>query len=151
MSTRCQVKILNCFSDLTDIANTEGVLLYHHCDGYPSFMGPYLERVLDKASEYLIRVNKECWWDDERVAAMMVLLSSVDSSTPVLPWEVAGIDSSQDHIPSFQPSYVLHGDIEFLWVVILGEDDGEYDIKCFDLNKDEKVSIGKEIDWRAEI
>lgn len=129
MSTRCQIEI--CYED-----GEIGCLLYHHSDGYPSFMEKKLKAFLDKAYEYLTEKGYPYWWDPERVGALLILFSVEDYTTPILPYSTNRPDKWSDGvkdyrvnsgIPIFQPSIQYHGDIEFVWKVVLKRD-GKYEI-----------------------
>ena len=52
----------------------KGAILYHHCDGYPSWMGPELESKLRAAKGELKKAGYPDWWDSERVGALIVNL-----------------------------------------------------------------------------
>ena len=156
MSTRCQVKLVwghlkKDFANTEEMLKCESVILYHHSDGYPSFMGLYLEKMIGRVATYLEAQGVPYWWDDERVSACMILMSVASYSEPVLPWEVAGFPPSEHRmriggsVPSFHPSAAWHGDIEYVWLVQLGPENGEFKVRCFEPN------LETEIDWRAEV
>jgi len=133
-STRCQVAIYDAFD-----TKKPGVLLYHHSDGYPDFMLPLLEKFLHKTYEVLKNAGYPYWWDSERVGAVMIWLSSEDYSEPLLPNSTNRLDhyeSGKDTpyrpnggVPVFQPTTIMHDDIEYLYKVYLKEKDGEFEIK----------------------
>jgi hypothetical protein len=115
-------------------------VLYHHCDGYPSYMGPELERILQAAKQALDRSNSPNWWDGERVGALMITLS-VDGEL-------------YESVPRFKPCLNLHGDIDYLWRVFLGPKVGAYEIQCFRVDHDWNKDVIKHlepVDWRKEI
>lgn len=80
MSTRCNIEIYD-----YDLPDTHNALLYHHSDGYPEFMRGKLERFLKAAYKKLKDIGREYWWDAERVAAVMLLLSVEDYREPMEP------------------------------------------------------------------
>ena len=143
--------------------NAPTVRLYHHGDGYPSFMGPKLERFMKAISKILApyRVG-----DSEYVAALMVKLASDDYNGPAEPntqpvedWIIQhnGMLGSKSLLPFFLPTCVLHWDIEYLWVIKLGgKGKKRYKIECYipQFSWGEGVPtelIGrKKINWRAE-
>jgi hypothetical protein len=115
-----------------------GVILYHHWDGYPAWMGPELDRILKQVKTTLNTAGFSYWWDSERVGALMIKLSA-DST-------------SYNGVPRFQPCTALHGDIDYLWRVLLGTS-GEYDIQCFRVNVDwetGRIRSTQPIEWRKE-
>jgi len=118
----------------------KGAVLYHHHDGYPSWMGPELERILKTVKQELDQAGYSYWWDSERVAALMVKLSADDSEF-------------YKGVPRFQPCLNLHIDINYLWRVFLGPKDGAYDIQCFSIvvgwDKD-MIETLEPVDWRKE-
>ena len=119
----------------------KGVVLYHHWDGYPSWMGPELERILQAAKKELAKARRLYWWDSERVGALMIKLSA----------DGKGCDR---HVPRFKPCVELHRDIEYLWRVFLGPKDGEYEIQCASISHDWKRDVIEHlepVDWRKEI
>ena len=104
MSTRCHVEIC-------DGSAGDGVLLYHHSDGYPSFQRPKLHRYLEGAFARLTAAGYPYWWDSERVAALLVMLSAGNYEKPAEP-EANGV-------PVYQPAHSVHGDIEWFYSVLL--------------------------------
>jgi hypothetical protein len=145
MSTRANIELYDGWEEDRGqrkvILWTKGAVLYHHCDGYPSWMGPELERILQAVKRELDKAGFPYWWDSERVGALMVKLSADDSEF-------------YKGVPHFKPCLELHGDIEYLWRVFLGPKDGEYDIQCFEIAHDwEKDVIKwlKPVDWGKEV
>ena len=144
MSTRANIELYDGWKKENEIGKRtvwkKGVLLYHHCDGYPSWMGPELERKLKETEEELKKAGYPYWWDSERVGALIVKLSP-------------SADELHGGVPTFQPCLDLHGDIEYLWRIFLGPEDGEYEIQCFrvtwDWEKDEIKGL-EELNWREE-
>lgn len=138
-STRCQIELYTAFEDGTVEKKPEAVL-YHHSDGYPDFMKPKLERFLKATYELMKKAGHGYWWDGERVAAVMIMLSAEDYSQPLIPYSTNRPDhyasgASMDAvyrpnggIPVFQPACQRHGDIEYLYKVIIGPKDGDYKI-----------------------
>src|ERR1039458_10039215 len=137
MSTRCNVEIYDSF-------NTEnpGAMLYHHSDGYPDFMMGKLDRFLKATFEYLTEAGYSYWWDSERVASILILLSIEDYKNPLKPFSTDRANKydiknpTQEYridggVPVFQPCMKLHRDIEFVWRVYLGDTNGEVTVKCF--------------------
>jgi len=163
MSTRCQVQLIDIWGEEEKKHQSVGAMLYHHMDGYPEFMGPYLEKMLKAIYEFLEKAGYPYWWDSERVAACMVLFSAMDYDKPVLP-EKRKIEEDQINkqfgkrkyfnsgVPYFQPSQELHSDIEYLWKIILLEK-GEFEIKCHPVrfNLQDEIKIETEIDWKEDI
>ncbi len=132
MSTRANIELYD--------GVHRGVMLYHHCDGYPSWMGPELERKLKQAQAGLDEAGYPYWWDSERVGALIVKLSANESDL-------------HKNVPTFQPCLNQHGDIEYLWRVYLGPGNGEYEIQCFRVSWDwEKGAIKRldKVDWKEE-
>ena len=83
MSTRCQVKVMG-----TDVNGSHAFTLYHHCDGYPSYMLPIIGKAYtDK-------------WQAERPGKAAAMLCAADPT---------GYEVEQGHS--------LHGDIEYYYVV----------------------------------
>ena len=122
------------------------VVLYHHCDGYPSWMGPELERILKAARRELHRAGYPYWWDSERVGALMIKLSA-DSDF-------------YKGVPRFNPCLDFHGDIDYLWRVFLGPYDRrkpkvlKYEIQCFSITHDwekDVIQHQEPVDWREEV
>ncbi|GIK43877.1 MAG: hypothetical protein BroJett011_77100 [Chloroflexota bacterium] len=104
-------------------------------------MGPRLEELLKQVKEALDKAARSYWWDSERVGALMVKLSSDE-------------DEAKKGVPAFQPCLELHLDIEYLWRVFLGPEDGEYDIQCFSISHDWDKDVIKsleQVDWRQEV
>ena len=83
MSTRCQVKVTG-----TDFNNSPDISLYHHCDGYPSYMLPLIGQA------YI-----DCW-QAGRVGKAAAMLCANDPT---------GYEIEQGND--------LRGDIEYYYVV----------------------------------
>jgi hypothetical protein len=129
MSTRCNVEIYDSYP------SEPGAMLYHHSDGYPDFMRGKLERFLTAAYRHLQEAGYPYWWDSERVAAVIVLLSVEDYDEPLRPFSTdradryePGANKYRHLVPVFQPCLHRHGDIEYVWRVILGPKQGEFTI-----------------------
>ena len=125
-----------------DDGTLRGVILYHHCDGYPSWMGPELERKLKQAQAELNEAGYPYpyFWDSETVGALIVKLS-VDE------------DGEHKNVPTFQPCLSMNEDIEYLWQVHLGPKRGEYEIRCFRVSWDSETGEIEQldkVDWREE-
>lgn len=157
MSTRCQVSMHTCnigqtFKDgktgktititvdwlLGRLAKDRNgsVLLYHHYDGYPSSQLVKIAKFLDEIDARLKTLGFPYWWDNERVAALMVALSACHSDPELLserrfkratqaardaemakPGRMLSLPPSG--YPMYQPSGRLHGDVEWLYDVFL--------------------------------
>lgn len=134
MSTRCNVRIYDRYQTgpQGDTEERLGVVLYHHHDGYPTFMHGKLKRFLDQAYFYLKDAGYPYWWDSERVGAVLIALSIEDYELPIKPFTtVRARDNARPYngVPTFQPCVNLHGDIEYVWNVVLwGEK--SYAITC---------------------
>lgn len=142
MSTRANIELYDNWKPNREGPNRwrRGVILYHHSDGYPKWMGPELEEKLEEAKEELDKAGYPYWWDSERVGALMVKLSADESPL-------------HKNVPTFQPCLEHHGDIEYLWRVFLGPKGGEYEIRCFEIAYDwesDQIKNLTEIDWRKE-
>jgi hypothetical protein len=119
----------------------KGVVLYHHYDGDPTWMGPELEHQLRRAKTTLVRQKLRYWWDSERVGALIVKQSVAQ-------------DGVNKGVPRFHPGLELHGDIDYLWRVFLGPEVWQYDIQCFRVKHDwEKDLILRlePVDWRQAV
>jgi hypothetical protein len=147
MSTRCNIEIYD--YDLPDTCNA---MLYHHSDGYPEFMRPKLERFLKAAYKKIKDTGHAYWWDAERVAAAMILLSVEDYEEPMEPGRKSDPDPfpvapiplgpaaaqrgrPDNGIPAFLPCVRRHGDIAFIWKVYLKKD-GAFEIRCEPTRRD---------------
>ena len=144
MSTRANIELYDGWEESNSLGKStiwkKGALLYHHCDGYPSWMGPELERKLKEAEEELKEAGYPYWWDGERVGALIVKLS-------------ANGDELHRGIPAFQPCLDLHGDIDYLWRVFLGPKEGKYEIECLSVTHDwekDQIEHLERVDWRKE-
>ena len=92
MSTRCQVQVIQ--EGLSDLAGGEWedkVTLYHHSDGYPSYMLPKIKEAFDKYG---------VGWEAGRAGKVASFLCAVDPG-------------------EFEPedSHELHDDIEYYYVL----------------------------------
>jgi hypothetical protein len=156
MSTRCNVEIYDGFN-----RESPGAMLYHHSDGYPSFMAGKLDRFLKAAYEYLTDSGYSYWWDSERVAAVLIALSIEDYTNPLKPFSTDRVNRydtqnpSKEYrtdggVPVFQPCLRLHGDIEYVWRVYL-TGSGEFTVKCFRANHNGNgITVGSEVDLTKE-
>jgi hypothetical protein len=142
--------------DNYDEQDKPGAMLYHHSDGYPDFMGQKLTDFLDGTYERLEKAGYPYWWDSERVAAMLVLLSAEDydeakdpgsKGTPFFGRRFKSFDDYKKErpnygVPVFQPAMVTHGDVEYIWKVHLHNKNGKFDIKCCEAGN------GDEVEWK---
>lgn len=127
MSTRCHIEFMR--------GRRIDTRLYHHSDGYPSFMLPKIVRFLEHAA-CLVTKSPCRWWDSERLAAIFIAWSIGDYYGPSLnPDE--GIKFRKDKgngsgwgVPVFQPCLLRHGDIEYIWRINPYEN-GKATIRCF--------------------
>ena len=143
MSTRANIELYTCWEPEHKryIETRKEVVLYHHHDGYPAWMGQELERILDQAKVTLEQAGYAYWWDGERVGALMVKLSADDTEY-------------YQSVPRFQPCLKPHIDIEYLWRVFLGPNAGTYKIYCYEISHDwlsGEVDSLKPVNWRAVI
>lgn len=116
MSTRATIELYNRRRTSTDEMIDElGVSLYHHHDGDPVHLGPKLEQSIEQAKRTLHVAGKTCWWDSERIGALIISQS---------------VDEQSDYgaIPFFQPCGFKHKDISFVWRVYIGPEFGHYEI-----------------------
>lgn len=112
MSTRCQTKVIEGQKESTEQCN-EDITLYHHCDGYPTWMVP----LFYKAYQFGITPFVPEWEKDNPKAV----------PTDVCQWQAfrGGYAASMlCHIDprGFQPenSHELHGDIEWYYKLYVG-------------------------------
>jgi hypothetical protein len=122
MSTRCNIAIYDNYNQ-----KDPGARLYHHCDGYPSFMVKKLTDFLD----YIAKIdNYKFNFDSESVAAMMIVLSIEDYEVPLLPFSTDRLDAydlmrpemkyrANNGLPVFEPCIKNHGDIAYTYKVNL--------------------------------
>lgn len=139
-STRAQIELYTTY-EYGDVSRKPEVTLYHHSDGNPEFMQPKLERFLKTAYAYMKARGYGYWWDAERVGAVMIMLSAEDYKEPHLPYSTKrddrydskkGFDSPyrpDSGIPVFQPACQLHGDLDYIYKVVLSKTEGDYTIK----------------------
>lgn len=127
MSTRCHIEFM--------WGRKIDVRLYHHSDGYPSFMLPKIVRFLEQAAN-LVTKSPCRWWDGERLAGIFVAWSIGDYYKPSLdPDERLTFCEDKGNgsgwgVPVFQPCLERHGDIEYLWRINPYEN-GKATIMCF--------------------
>jgi len=147
MSTRANIEFYDDWGKWDNKRRKEdwhlGARLYHHSDGYPSFMYRKIERFLQKVKKILTREKRPYWWDSERVSALFVSLGrgkyGVPEENPSEPDE----DYKKyggNYIPRFQPSQEIHGDIEYL-----------YRIKLKDEGLGTKLGKKDDRDYRIEV
>jgi len=138
MGTRCMVLVVDDYTPLPDalkgggrissaeLQGVEGVLLYHHMDGYPEAMLPALRRFLIHAHS-LVTEGPCYWWDCERVAAIIVGASvgkymhpdyNPDNNETAREWG-GRKNGTGWGVPRFQPCCLPHDDIEYLYLVEL--------------------------------
>jgi len=122
MSTRCCIEMYDKYAP-----QKPGARLYHHCDGYPSFMKKKLTDFLTAISKIK---NYRFNWDSEPVAAMMIVFSIEDYEQPLLPYSTDRLDHydllqpdkpyrAAGGLPVFEPCLENHGDIDYLYKVTL--------------------------------
>jgi len=177
MSTRCHVELWDAWYKDAPIRGMNphgsktiltklGVRLYHHSDGYPSFMRPKLKKFLPAAYEYLKEAGYSYWWDSERVAAVLIALSIEDYSEPLKPFStdrdnryvscVERGDSPErpyrtnGGVPVFQPCMEIHGDVEYIWKVTLGPEEGAFKISYRTPTMKELGYTDEEIETRKQ-
>lgn len=124
--------------DKTQVQSRLGLRLYHHSDGYPSFMRKKLKTFLTRTYEFLKEAGYPYWWDSERVGATLILLSAEDYYEPLIPFStdrdtryVSGSDKPyrpDGGVPVFQPCHEEHSDVEYVWKVVLGPEQGKFKI-----------------------
>jgi hypothetical protein len=135
MSTRCHIELHDKYNDAEQI----GVRLYHHSDGYPSFMGEKLNKFLPAAYEFLKEAGHPYWWDSERVGAVLIALSMEDYYEPLKPFSTdrangytpgnRGVHRPDGGVPVFQPCLEEHDDVVYIYKVVLdSETEGKYQI-----------------------
>jgi hypothetical protein len=120
MSTRCQIEFYDEYNVTTETFSECTARIYHHSDGYPSYIVPslhWLEKLLSKPiSNYGTRQTDTAW-----VAAEFVVQHRLrsDQKTPKhYTTQFAGGYRSHGCV------YIdnqIHGDIEYLYRVICAE------------------------------
>ena len=137
MSTRCNITL---HREGQKPEGNDGVILYHHSDGYPDFQLRKIVDFLEDASKKLSMLGYSYWWDPSRVSAMMVFLSAGRYESPGLPnpdcWEKKQQATANHEFmkyeeqnalgygyPVYQPTSGLHGDIEYIYRIFLGSED----------------------------
>lgn len=108
MSTRCNIIVQDADSKYT---------LYHHCDGYPEYVGVCLYKALYE------RIQKHKY---EAFEIVNMLVKA----------QLEGIDTS------YELTFGLHGDIEYLYVVDLNFKT----IRCYSVENWEGLDVHEEID-----
>lgn len=128
MSTRCVVEIVDTDGDFP-------VRLYHHQNGYPSFMLLKIEKFVVGSYEYLGGIGIPEWSNDpSQVAAMWVVLSMQDYENPIVPCVHTLLQDKNKRLdeksPRFRPIIDIPVDIEFLYkIFLLGQ--GDVDIEVY--------------------
>lgn len=104
MSTRSQVHIIGCGEGGGNDAN---IMLYHHCDGYPTYMVPTIQKALKEVNKphKLGDVEYNDGWKGGRPGKAASFLCASDPGG----YEV---ENHQE----------LHGDIEFLYILRVSSD-----------------------------
>lgn len=130
MSTRCNILIHD--------PEVEGspdlpVILYHHQDSMSDRFLPKLHRLLKDAHEFLKQADRDCWWNSERLAAIMILLSADASRhaafAGLLPTDPEDVDTAPEAaVPTLLPCAAVHRDIEYIYDVWLSPVSGCYRI-----------------------
>jgi hypothetical protein len=160
MSTRCHVAIHDLWDRTLDQAVKElkpdrkgGILLYHHSDGYPQIQLPKIVDFLKEADRRQTERGYAYWWDSERVSAWMVTLSAGRYVVPELLTEanfkrVCKANKANKYngnlpmaYPVYQPSFCVHGDIEWMYDVFLSTIPGTRDSNRFDVVVSKALSI----------
>lgn len=138
MSTRAHIELIDRYDRTDKLCEGLVLRLYHHCNGYPQWMGPELERKLAEARLVLEKLNKRFWWDGERVGALMVAHSANEGA--------------YSPMPSFRPTFTWYTGIDYLWRVYLGPDPWEYSIECLRIEHGETREEVKmtAVDWKKE-
>jgi hypothetical protein len=155
MSTRCQVQF---FHEGTKLTDAPAAMVYHHSDGYPSYIVPllrYLESVLTTPQGNGLGTRQD---DPEYAAAEFVSQFRLPhdrkfEANPVdfdalnkernagLP---EGLYRSQGNIYISQH---LHGDIEFLYKIICKS--GGWEIRIFDITDDVTTVEMAKLDFKV--
>jgi hypothetical protein len=148
MSTRSTVRIFDQWDEELMAKGEEvtPILLYHHSDGYPTFMARKVHRFMKKAYTYLKHAGFPYWWDTERVAAVLIALSLDDYEKPIDPadstkkFRGSFLGTRKRHavyeeyrpkggVPEFVPCAALHGDLEYVYDVYLSREQGKYRVE----------------------
>lgn len=118
MSTRCNV--------IVRFANRKAsAILYHHTDGYPSFMAPKLEAFCEAIAD---TIHREGHIMSAAVFAdLMVSYSSASYSRPLPPDTPDEELTEDEHAarrvrqgrPYFEHTDSIHDDIEYIWTITL--------------------------------
>jgi len=144
MSIRANLKIIDAWCEDVKLAESQPVILYHHCDGYPEWTGPHLEAMLEQCRRVLKENNVDYWWDSERISALLVALSAGN----LLPDRSLGAFA----VPTWQPSAGIHEDIDYLWEIRLGKEQ-EATIACYKVTGflDNGEPELQRVDWQAAV
>lgn len=107
MSTRCGVEIYHKMYPLKDYVL--GARLYHHSDGYPTFMFGKLAAFVNKAKEVVNKANISL--SAETLAGAIIAISGQNYEKPERP--------NKYKMPYFQPCLENRGDLAFLYKVYI--------------------------------
>lgn len=153
MSTRCQIRFFDKVGGQKHLGTK--ATLYHHTDGNPEFMVPFLLSYLERIAYHLEWSDNSDSWDAESVASLFVVFSMTNRNAPEFP-NLRSItkdislrkvtknfryrsNSQYPGLPEFMIAQCEHGDIEYLYNVTIknnpahGKQRFDYSIECFDV------------------
>lgn len=118
MGTRCNILVVDKFD--------RKIVLYKHWDGYPEGILPYIVRTLEYLKKYAY--NQIHWWHYADVVAGMLI--AVDWDITKEYYEILKHYWDGNTKVDIRPVDEIYGDIEFLYVVDVGEEGkGEWNVK----------------------
>jgi hypothetical protein len=127
--------------DAQNVVWTKSVDLYHHWDGYPEWMGPYLERELKRVRK-LLEINRNLYWWNGLCVGALLIHGSVDGH------------GAYQEVPRMQPCLGTQVGTDYLWRIFLSPTFGEFEIDCFsmcqDWSKGEMLYQFTPVDWQEE-
>lgn len=104
MSTRCQVRIEGCEG------SDDVITVYHHCDGYPSWMVPLIEKAYRKA---IMPIDYETTVGDKTVVHQYEHAGMLNRGG----YMASAIVAADPHGYQIENGNGLHGDIEYLYII----------------------------------
>lgn len=117
MSTRACV-------ELVDKEGNFPVRLYHHSDGYPTFMVEKIDNFMRETTTYLDKAGLLYWdTDTDKVGTVFIMLSLMDSNVPLYPnMETVLNDTTKSQwqkFPYFRAIIKIPTDIRYFYRVFL--------------------------------